>query len=363
MSRKKILLFTLVVTFVLQTQNSFAQKKKNFGGDDASGHAVGISLGPAWALTDLGGANKISTPFIKDLDFPGTKFGLSAFYKYHINEWVAVRANLMWAMLHGDDRFISGPDVYAVHSDVNDAFFRKVRNLDFKTHLFQINAMAEVNLKKYDPRAYGKGDKLRWAPYVGGGVGMFFFNPWTKTFDATNVADNPYISTAEATALEEYNGKKIKLRKLATEGSSYKPINFNLSAMLGIKFNVSERISVALEGWYHQTFTDRLDDVDGNYPNLDVYTAMTPLQKAMSVRYYEIASDIDPNGYYSASIWSGNTGQERGDNNITDAKGKNDQFFNIHATVTINLLRNNKGKSFGCGSRNPYNHKFSCPKW
>jgi hypothetical protein len=38
-------------------------------------------------------------------------------------------------------------------------------------------------------------------------------------------------------------------------------------ALVGIKYNVTERISIALEGVYHQTFTDYLDDVSGNYIN------------------------------------------------------------------------------------------------
>lgn len=354
------LFFALFTLF--QLNSSFAQKKRSSGGDDAKGHSVGFSIGPAWVLSDLGGANKISSPFLKDIDFQATRFGLSVFHKYSFNEWVAVRTNMMWAMLEGSDRLIGGPEVYATKADVNDAFFRKVRNLDFKTHVFQLTGTAEVNLKKYSPYAYGRGDKLRWAPYVGGGFGVFFFNPFTKSFNGQNVASNPHISLLEAQSLSQYQGEKIKLRKLGTEGKVYAPVHFNLSGMLGIKFNVSPSVTLALEGWYHQTFTDRLDDVSGNYPDLSTYLTMSPLQKAMSVRYFEVANSIDPNGFYSNSIWDKNgMGLERGDDNVDDAKGKNDQFFNINITVLVNLPVRNK--SFGCGSRGAFNHKFSCPKW
>jgi hypothetical protein len=381
------ILFTIIMFCITSfTQHVFAQKRKNFGGDDAKGHTIGISIGPSWALTDLGGAPKISSPLLRDVDFPATKFGASLFYRYNFNEWVSVRANLLYGMLHADDAHV-GATAPSATTSASDSYFRRARNFDFKSHLVQLTVMGEVNLKKYDPHAYGKGEKLRWAPYVGGGLGFFWFNPYTKTFSTTNLisnintvkAGNPRLSTlvnftpAEINALEQYEGTKIKLRKLRTEGQdkAYSAIQFNLSALLGIKFNLTDRITLAVEGWYHQTFTDYLDDVGGNYPDLAVYNTMSPLQRAMSVRYFETAN-IEDGATYSygkGSIWGRegapiNSGHERGDNNNGgDAKGSNDQFFSFQVSLAINLFNNNKNKSFGCGSRNPYNHKFSCPKW
>jgi hypothetical protein len=353
--KKSVLILTML--FITLSKHSFAQS-------DVSGHSIGVAVGPSWALTDLGGGDKISTPFLRDLDFPATKFGISVFYRYTINEWVGVRANLLYGMLEGSDRNTGGKSAYPTQNDVDASFFRKARNLDFRTHIFQFNAMAEVNLKRYDPAASGRGEKSRWAPYLGGGVGLFTFNPFTKTFDSRNVARNPYITPAEAANLAQYEGEKIKLRKLGTEGSTYSPVSFNLTALIGIKFNITEMISVFAEGWYNQTFTDRLDDVSSNYPNMDVYQNMSSLQKAMAVRYYEIQPALDPNGYYANSIWAGNgQGQERGDDNVGDAKGSNDQFFTFQVGVAFKISGGNRGKAFGCGRKNPYTHKFSCPKW
>lgn len=362
---------------------------KAYSQNDASAHSLGISIGPSWALTDLGGSGKKSSPFIRDLDLPATKFGFGVFYRYTINEWVAVRANLLYGMLHGSDEFTAGKGnktFSTVNSNTGEGYYRRVRNLDFKTHLFQFNALAEVNLKKYDPAAYGKGEKSRWAPYIGGGVGMFFFNPFTKTFSTSNIqanisnvqSKNPgYITStgvvpltpAEIASLQQYEGTKIKLRKLNTSQSgTYSPISFNLTGILGMKFNITDVVSVFFEGWYNQTFTDNLDDVNGNYHNYNDYLTLSPLEKAMSVRYFELPTSVDPTGYYGVhSIWgdgqSNLNGNERGDDNVNDAKGTNDQFFSILAGVSIRLSGNNRNKSFGCGMKNPYNHKFSCPKW
>jgi hypothetical protein len=131
----------------------------------------------------------------------------------------------------------------------SDSWYRARRNLNFETHMFEFQALAEINLKKYI-HDEARGSKERWAPYIAGGLGFFYFNPYTRL-----------------------NGDKVKLKPLGTEGQNigykkpYSNFQFDLMALVGIKYNVTERISIALEGVYHQTFTDYLDDVSGSYIN------------------------------------------------------------------------------------------------
>ncbi len=75
---------------------------------EGSGHDVGFSIGPNFALTDLGGAKKIGAPFIRDVDFKATRYCISAFYRYNVNKFFAVRANLMYGMLKADDANTDG---------------------------------------------------------------------------------------------------------------------------------------------------------------------------------------------------------------------------------------------------------------
>ncbi|MEZ4879690.1 MAG: outer membrane beta-barrel protein [Chitinophagales bacterium] len=147
----KVLLGMILLGVSVQ---SFAQ------GDDAKGHQVGLAVGPTFPLTDLGGAKKTGAPFIRDIDFPATRFGLAAFYTYNFNEWVSVRGNLMWAMLHADDANTDGAPP-TINNNPDDSWFRARRNLNFTTHIIEFQAMAQLNLKKYNQHVHGKGEKQR----------------------------------------------------------------------------------------------------------------------------------------------------------------------------------------------------------
>ncbi|HNF49144.1 MAG TPA: outer membrane beta-barrel protein [Chitinophagales bacterium] len=319
---------------------------------EGSGHQIGISAGPMWPLTDLGGAKKIGAPFIRDIDFPSTRFAVTAFYRYNINRWVSVRANLMYGMLKADDADTDG-NPPGSPGGVTDSWYRRRRNLNFTTHIVEFQAMAELNLKKYLPDVAGKGEKERWAPYVGAGLGFFWFNPWTKV-----------------------GGSKVKLKPLGTEGQNlggvygkpYKNFQFDAMALIGFKFNVTERFALAIEGVYHQTFTDYLDDVSKNYVNPDDIALLSPLAQTLQNR----ANDATTSPYASTSfnfvegqyktdgsLNTGGVGQQRGD------RKDNDQFMHIQLTFTVRLgdIGGKKGAFGNCGRRNPYNHKFSCPKW
>jgi len=234
------------------------------GDIEGSGHDIGVSAGPNFALTDLGGAKKIGSPFIRDIDFKATRFCVSVFYRYNVNKWLAVRGNLMYGMLSADDKNTDGTPPGP--NGPTDSWYRARRNLNFTTHIVEFQALAEVNLKKYMHDAAGT-DKERWAPYVAGGSGFFWFNPYTKL-----------------------NGSKVKLKPLGTEGQNigykktYSNFQFDLMALVGIKYNVTERFSIAIEGVYHQTFTDYLDDVSGSYINPEDVPKLSPEGQALQNR-------------------------------------------------------------------------------
>ncbi|MBK9328548.1 MAG: outer membrane beta-barrel protein [Sphingobacteriales bacterium] len=310
---------------------------------EGSGHDVGFSVGPSFALTDLGGAKKIGSPFLRDLDFEATRFFISAFYRYNVNKFFAVRANLMYGMISADDNHTDGNPP----PNVTDSWYRARRNLNFSTHMVEFQAIAEINLKKY-MHDEARGSKDRWAPYIGGGLGFFWFNSYTKL-----------------------NGKKVYLKPLGTEGQfigykkPYGNFQFDLIALVGIKYNVTEKFSIALEGWYHQTFTDYLDDVSGNYIDPQDISLLSPeaqiLQNRSNTGHYpdnnfnfvEGQRDLTTGNLLPAGI-----GQQRGDHK------DNDQFLHLQLTFSFTLGPSGKRLGFGsCGKRNPYHHKFNCPKW
>lgn len=353
---KQIILNTLLLLLLL----SGTVAKANDA--EGSGHDVGISVGPNFALTDLGGAKKIGSPFLRDVDFQATRFCISAFYRYNVNKFFAVRANLMYGMLKADDANTDGRPPRTeggVYVKPDDSWYRARRNLNFETHIFEFQAMAELNLKKYI-HDEASGSKNRWAPYVAGGLGFFYFNPYTRL-----------------------NGEKVKLRPLGTEGQTigvrpmYKNFQFDLIGLVGVKYNITERYSIALEGVYHQTFTDYLDDVSGSYINPDQVAVLNAqsttaaiLQNRSNTSSYSSNEFNFVEGQYNINnavrsatnplddLKASGIGQQRGD------KKDNDQFFHVQVTFSISL--GSAGSKFGlgsCGKRNPYHHKFNCPKW
>jgi len=344
----KFLLLILIVTSGVAKANDA----------EGNGHDVGFSVGPNFALTDLGGAKKIGSPFLRDVDFKATRFCISAFYRYNVNRFFAVRANLMYGMLSADDKNTDGTPPGP--NGPTPSWYRARRNLNFTTHIFEFQVLGEINLKKYVHDA-GNGSSDRWAPYVGVGAGFFWFNPYTKVDDA-----------------------KVSLRSLGTEGQllnggkPYKNVQFDLMALVGIKYNITERISIALEGVYHQTFTDYLDDVSGNYVNPTDLNELTPMARILQNRsgtgnypsdqynFVEgqkdsrptLSDGFTPNPNYGQLFTNTDAkGNKRGD------KTDNDQFFNIQVTVSFSLPTGGKAGFGSCGRRNPYHHKFACPKW
>jgi hypothetical protein len=348
-----LLLFSLLLSGTVAIAND----------TEGSGHDVGISVGPSFALTDVGGAKLIGAPFLRDVNGKATRFAISAFYRYNVNKIFAVRANLMYGMLKGDDKYTDGkPPRYDGSGNYlapDDSWFRARRNLNFETHIVEFQAMGEVNLKKYI-HTDSKGSKERWAPYIAGGLGFFWFNPYTY-----------------------YNGQKVKLKPLGTEGQNigykkpYSNFQFDLIALVGVKYNITERFSIAIEGVYHQTFSDYIDDVSGSYVYPQDLSKMSTLGQALQNRandgrypdhkfdYVEGQRDwrpmkadgVTPNPNFGQVLATG-VGQQRGD------KKNNDQFFHLQLTFAISL--GEAGKKFGlgsCGKRNPYKVKFSCPKW
>ena len=65
--------------------SSFAQT------ESSSVFEAGISIGPTNLLSDLGGNAGRGTKFVKDNNFPSTKFILGAYLSYQPNEWLGFR--------------------------------------------------------------------------------------------------------------------------------------------------------------------------------------------------------------------------------------------------------------------------------
>ncbi|MEI8278273.1 MAG: DUF6089 family protein [Bacteroidota bacterium] len=159
------------------------------------------------------------------------------FYKYFITPHLGFRFGATFSQLTAAD-------------SLSDIPAMKARNLSFTTNIGELHGGLELNLLPIDF------DRMKVTPYVFGGVGVFYFNPY--------VTDD--------------NGNKVFLRPLSTEGEGiptypdrkpYSLIQVSFPVGGGLKFFVGKTLMITTEVGFRYTSTDYLDDVSKSYVNLD----------------------------------------------------------------------------------------------
>ncbi len=210
-------------------------------------------------------------------------------YKYFMNPHIGLRFTASYTNLSAADSMSNIP--------VNQA-----RNLSFATHLFEFSGVMEYNLLPIEIL------KRKATPYIFGGVGAFYFNPY---------------------ALDD-NGNKQYLRPLSTEGEGlpmypdrkqYSLVNLAFPFGGGMKFFIGQRIMLTGEVGFRYTNTDYLDDVSKSYVNLDTLQAYKgKLARAMSYRGNTVVGWDHNNPDY---------GFQRGDSK------SNDWYYYVNITATI----------------------------
>ncbi len=199
---------------------------------------------------------------------------------------------------------------------------RSFRNLEARTKYYELAATAELNLFKYDVL-----DGKLTSPYLFVGVAGFYFNPQARS---------------------SYSQQKewVNLRPLGTEGQTlnggkpYSAFQVAIPMGLGIKLALSQRINIGLEAGLRYCFTDYLDDVSGNYPDLT----------AISENNLKTVPFVFRTGELVNSKLEYPTGEKRGDNY------KADFYYYLGATITMNLGDKHK-MEFNKSYRNFWNAK------
>ena len=208
------------------------------------------SIGITNFLGDLGGANKIGTHGLRDLDLVLTRPALGIGVRKKVQKYFSVKANLFWGVLKGDDKLTTEP-------------FRNNRQLNFKSNIFELSGQIEFN---FIPEKKGHIYKISGARgeahrdkqvYLFGGTGGLYFNPKGK-----------------------YNGKWYALQPLGTEGEGlpgyrkkYSRVTGMLSVGGGARFAINRYWGIGFEIGMRKTFSDYLDDVSGNYATQSLIAA------------------------------------------------------------------------------------------
>lgn len=259
----------------------------------------GVKAGTSFYFGDLAPSSHIFS-----IGTLGPSGGL--FIKRQLNDFFTLRGDLTYLFLHADDA--NGSETW-----------RDTRNLDFATDIFE----GSVSLE-FIPFELRLGHKSNIHPYLGLGVGLFRFDPYTI-----------------------YNGSKVRLQPLNTEGQGlegygnpYALTQINIPLRLGLQLGLASGFTLGIEFSYRDLFTDHLDDVSGYYvPNTVLAEAYGPLSALLS--------DKSPNMINSTDTGSGI-------NRLRGAPETQDGYGDLVITLGYTISRRKVGSGY---TRN----KVSCP--
>jgi opacity protein-like surface antigen len=238
-----------------------------------------------------------------------TGFAVQGMAKLNFSKYVAVKANLLYGKLSGDDSrsFLD---------------WQKQRNLNFTSSLAELSVLGELHIFGYN---FGEENPL--SPYITAGLGVFHFNPKTT-----------------------FQGNTVELQPLGTEGqglpgfaSKYSKVALAIPFGAGAKFQLTNTMNISLDVLARKTFTDYIDDVSTNYVAFDELAAGNGVLAAqLGNRIGEFFGQPEP-----VSL---PTGSQRG-----GAKVK-DYYFTGMLTLTFKLNRN-------IGLFGSHRHRTDCPKF
>ncbi len=166
-----------------------------------------------------------------NLSKPGVNLGFK--FRRNFNNRVSLATGLDYASVSGSD------------SKSNNAFQEK-RNLDFSSNVFDLNFAMEFN---FFPYTHGSDDEY-FTPYLFTGFSIIRYNPTT-----------------------ELEGITYDLREMGTEGQGRREEYLSLTGALvygiGFKWDINRDWSLNANLSGRKLFTDYIDDVSGNWPDLN----------------------------------------------------------------------------------------------
>ncbi|RYZ55386.1 MAG: hypothetical protein EOP49_02935 [Sphingobacteriales bacterium] len=247
--------------FVLLCQQAKAQ---NF----YSGSEFGISFGGSQYFGDLNDE--------RGFRFIRPAFG--GFARYHLNPYISARANVLFTRVGYNDKFSSN-------------VYNQRRNLNFQSNVYELSLQAEFNFFRFSTGEIGN----RWTPYLTGGIGAFYYDPFS-----------------------EFDGKKYFLRPLGTEGQNagfnerkYSKVSLCFPVGAGFKYWIRPGLNFGFEITNRLTLTDYLDDVSTNYIGANAFPT-DPLNPNPAYILQDRSIEIDP----AAPL--GRPGKQRGNSSTKD---------------------------------------------
>jgi opacity protein-like surface antigen len=225
---------------------------------------IGLGLGPSFFLGDLGGQKGVGKTFVKDVNFPLTKFMKGIYLNYYPAEWLGLRLAANLGQLEAYDSIID--------TKGRDEYERRKRNLSFRSKLTEAYAAVEIYPTVMFEEYEGLEHKLR--PYGLVGFGYYHFNPkalYTHP-DGTQSWVELKPLRLEGQGMAEYAGRE--------------EYSLHQTALLmggGFKYYLKENMYLGFEILHRKTFTDYIDDVSTKYIDPSLFSSyLSPSQASIA---------------------------------------------------------------------------------
>ncbi|HZL11941.1 MAG TPA: DUF6089 family protein [Prolixibacteraceae bacterium] len=184
------------------------------------------------------------------------------FFRYNFNPRYGLRFNVIYGTIGAEGEFESV-------------------QWTFDKNVLDISLQFEFNYLKYIV-----GDKeTPWSSYIFGGVGMQSYNYEYRVDELLNIVDPTYIPNSS--------------------GSVISP---TIPFGLGVKFDLSKRFGLGIEGGLRKSFSDKLDDLDDPLSHED------PLNAGVQINYTDMYHNNDWTAYMGVHLvykmYYGNKGWE-----------------------------------------------------
>jgi hypothetical protein len=302
---------------------------------------IGLQLGTAIFLGDLGGQVGIGRPFLRDTDLGAFQPTVGVFGRWNIGAYFSARLDLNYLMLKGDDRWAGAGKRDQFTGDqpriigMDDSWFRWYRQLDFRSRVFEASIAAEIIPYNFELGG-GYQDYSVISPYGFVGLGIFNFKPQGTGPDGGWIDLKP-LST-EGQGLVDANN--IPLGR-----PEYKLTQLNVPIGFGVKWIYNDQWALSMEVNHRLTFTDYIDDLSTDYIDPQIfYDNMTPDKADVAAFMARKSILVDP-GNVNGIVSSPN--EQRGD------PKDNDSYY----TITIRFSYFIDPNSMGGGRR------YGCPVW
>jgi hypothetical protein len=202
---------------------------------------------------------------------------VGAFTRFHLNPYIATRISIDYTHVGYDDAYSSN-------------VFNKTRNLSFQSDIIEGVFQAEFNFFRFSTGEL----KSRFTPYLTGGLGVFYYNPYTTL-----------------------NGVKYYLNPLGTEGQyagvtgrTYNKLSMCFPIGAGIKYWIVPGVNFGVEITDRLTLTDYMDDVSTTYAGADKFPSdpATP----------SVAYQLQDRSWQVTNEPLGRAGKQRGNSTTKD---------------------------------------------